>query len=78
MTLRVAKPGARLVGILWLALTLAGWFDSPVVGRDGLLGVDRANECGSRYCGLYPLAMSLAGETTCASGDTQNRPSVDT
>jgi hypothetical protein len=66
MTSRVAKPAARWIGVLWLALAVAGWFDSPVIGRHGLIGADQAMSIGHGVLGLYLLAMSLAGETTCA------------
>ena len=66
MTSRVAKPAARWIGALWLVLAIAGWFDTPLIGRHGLVSADRAMSVGHGVLGLYLLVMSLAGETTCA------------
>ncbi len=66
MTSRVAKPAARWIGVLWILLAIAGWYDSPVVGRHGIVGADRAMSVGHGIMGLYLVVMSLAGETTCA------------
>jgi hypothetical protein len=54
------------ISICSIFLAIAGWFDSPVIGRHGLIGADQAMSVGHGVLGLYLLVMSLAGETTCA------------
>lgn len=66
MTSRVAKPAARWIGVLWLALAIAGWFDSPVVGRHGFIGADQPMSLAHAVLGLYLLATSFSGESSCA------------
>jgi len=66
LTPRVAKPAALWIGVLLLALAVAGWFGGPVIGPHGFIAADRAMAVGHGILGLYLLAMSLSGESTCA------------
>jgi hypothetical protein len=66
VTSRVAKPAARWLGVLWLALAVAGWFDSPLIGRHGFIVADQTMSVAHAIVGLYLLVMSLSGESTCA------------
>jgi hypothetical protein len=44
-----------LIGLVWIALALAGWFDA-----------DQEMSVTHGVIGLYLFAMSFAGESTCA------------
>lgn len=66
MTARIAKPAARWIGVFCLVLAIAGWFDSPVIGHHGLIGADQSMSVAHGVLGLFLLAMSLGGESTCA------------
>lgn len=66
MTSRVAKPAARWIGVLWLALAVAGWLNGPVIGQHGWIVTDRGMSVAHAVLGVYLLLMSLSGESTCA------------
>ena len=66
MTSRVARPASRYLGILLLLAALAGWLDTPVFGTHGAIAVDEAMNLAHACLGLFLLAMSFGGESTCA------------
>ena len=66
MVSRVAKPACRWIGVLFLVIALAGWMDTPLVGKRGVIAADEALSIGHACVGAFLLVMSFGGESVCA------------
>jgi hypothetical protein len=66
MASRVAKPACRWIGALFLALALAGYLDSPVIGQHGFIAADAGLSAVHAVVGVFLIVFSFAGESSCA------------
>ena len=66
MVKRIAKPACRWIGTFLLALAVAGWLDTPLIGKHGMIGADEGLSIGHAVIGAFLLVMSMGGESLCA------------
>lgn len=62
----VAKPAAAALGVCFLLLAIAGWFDLPGIGVHGDLGYGEILSIAHGIAGLYLLIGSFSNEGNAA------------